>query len=492
MELTQAGLDVLVVEAGRKILPRKYVDRPEQLVPDVFADQKRHPYTFPENKPFRWNRHRVYGGRTLAWNRVSLRYSDRDFLAADYDGYGENWPFSYAELAPYYDRVESFWGVSGARDGIPQLPDGVFLPPREMTHGEREIQRAVECRWKGRRVINQRGVLSNEATPVRWGRQTSVGSFLAVAANTGRLTTRAGAVVSHLVMHKNGSRAKGVVCVDTATGRAFEEHARLIVLCASSFESVRILLHSIVQEKIPEIEDNAEALGHYLMDHTSIKFAGVMNQLRGQPCDSNAGGPYGIYIPRFRNIEARHPDYLRGFAVMGHAQRQQRRFVHLEGSSRQEEVPCPEGAGISLIGYGEMLPVYENRLSLDRHKRDDWGIPVVHISVGYGSNDLAVAQDLANFLGELLTELDVAVPGDELVLWPPGSSIHECGGARMGSDPGSSVLNRHNQLWHVPNVFLTDGSCFVSNPCQNPTLTMIAITARACGFMLEQLQSGDL
>ena len=491
-ELTEGGLDVLVLEAGRKIQPKQFMSQPRELGPGVFAERRTHPYSFPEDKPFRWNRHRVHGGRTLLWNRVSLRFSDHDFHAADYDGYGENWPISYAELAPFYDRVETFWGISGARDGIPHLPDGMFLPPREMTNGERRIKQAVGRLWKDRDVINQRGVLSNETTPERWGFQTSVGSSLADAEKTGRLTTRADTVVSHLVMHPTKSRVKGVVCVDTSTGETFEEHARIIMLCASSYESVRILLNSIAKEEHSQIEDASEVLGHYLLDHTTIKFSGVMNQLKGQPLNSNSGGPYGIYIPRFRNLAEPHPDYLRGFGVMGHAQRRERQYIQVEDTSTAYDVPSSEGVRLSLIGYGEMLSVYENRLSLDKNLTDNWGIPAVHIDMKYGDNEAAMTQDMVNFFGELLRELEVDIPGNEIYLLTPGSSIHECGGARMGTDPKSSVLNCHNQLWNVPNLFLTDGSCFVTNPCQNPTLTMVAMTSRACSFILEQLRTGDM
>ena len=490
-ELTESGLRVALLEAGPlfpvdvNALAPVPVDASQRQpiqslcyaltdhTAHLFVDDVDNPYSFPEGRPFHWIRSRQVGGRLHVWGRVSPRMSDYEFKAATRDGVGEDWPIAYADLAPYYDRVERYLGVYGAAEHVPQMPDGIFLAPPPMSTGEQELRSAIHRRWKTRRL-----------TSVRVARR-SPGATLAAAMHTGRLTLLANSVASHVLADSKTSRALGVAFVDGVTRRQHEVKGRVIVLCASGIESTRLLLNSATHEHPGGLGNSSGVLGHYLMDHTyGIRFEGVAPQKSRGEID---GPSHGGYMPAFRNITEDGVDFVRGYGV--------ELQVTPPIADRPRRLRNPwrsQGGFFWMTAFGEVLPAYENHVSLDRTRTDAWGIPAAHIVCSYGDNELLMARDQFACLKEMLDAAGFDIVTANRDLAPPGTSSHELGTARMGADPGSSVLNRHNQSWDVKNLFITDGACFTSGGFQNPTLTMMAITVRACDYIVEKLKNREL
>ncbi|HKX28546.1 MAG TPA: GMC family oxidoreductase [Blastocatellia bacterium] len=541
--LTEKGMNVVVLEAGRAIDPKKdyrmmtwpyelkyrgvmpgAVYAPRQPIQSrcyagneysahLFVDDLDNPYTTPEEKPFWWIRGRQVGGRSLTWGRQSYRLSDFDFKAASRDGFGDDWPIGYRDLEPYYDQVEDFIGISGSVENLPQLPDSKFLPPMAMTCGERLLKRAVESRWKDRRVIMGRAAI---LTRPHQGRPachfcghcdrgcdthsyfSSVGSTLPAAAKTGRLTLRPNSVVREILVDSNSGRASGVRVVDQVTRRDYEVKGKVIVLCASTLESTRILLNSKSRQYPDGLGNSSGVLGHYLMDHTSqISAVGLVPVLRGMEYDHSDGRANGVYLPRFRNIHDKHPNFIRGYGIQAQALMSygfyQARYRPGFGPEFKKLVrDTPKEVSFWIGAYGEMLPRKENRVTIDPNRVDAWGIPVVHISSSHSDNELAMVKDALESIREMVDAAGYLTFSTSGTPAPPGFSIHEVGTARMGQDPKTSFLNQWNQSWDVKNVFVTDGSCFVSQGCQNPTLTMMAITARACDYLADEYKRGNI
>jgi choline dehydrogenase-like flavoprotein len=541
--LTERGMNVLVLEAGRKLDPAKdfrehtwpYELKYRGIVPGttyakrqpiqsrcyaaneyghhLFVDDIDNPYTTPDDKPFWWIRGRQVGGRSITWGRQSYRLSDHDLKAAERDGYGEPWPISYSDLAPYYDRVEDFVGISGSYENLPQLPDSKFLPPMAMTCGERLLKKSVESKFPGRNVIIGRAAILTKAHEGRaachWcghcdrgctthSYYSSPGSTLPAAAKTGRMTLRPNAVVREIIVDPNTGKAGGVRVVNQVTKQDYEERGKVIVLCASTLESTRILLNSRSRQHPNGLGNSSGALGHYLMDHMfQISAGGIVPALRGGEYDFSDGRANGIYVPRFRNIRDKHPDFIRGYGMQG-ACRQDYSFAHAKQSpgfgatfkklvrENPREIPFWLGA------WCEMLPRKENRVAIDPNKVDAWGIPALRVECMHGDNERAMAKDALESIREMVDGAGFETLFSSSTPAPPGFCIHEVGTARMGSDPKTSVLNKWNQAWDVSNVFVTDGACFVSQGCQNPTLTMMAITARACDYIADQFKRGAL
>jgi choline dehydrogenase-like flavoprotein len=539
--LTELGMQVLMLEAGPPRLPTR--DFTEHVWPyrmryrgfgdqkallagqpvqrlcyacdeyshQFFVDDREHPYSFPEDKPFMWIRGRQVGGKTFCWARVSYRYSDFEFQAAARDGYGENWPVTYKEMEPYYDRVEQYIGVSGSAEGLPQFPDGKFLPPMRLSCGEIEASKAIERRF-GWRIIPDRTanltVPHNGRPACHYCDQCQRGCYTASyfnspsvtlpdAARTGRFTLVSDAVVSHLAMDDRG-KAAGVVFLDRQTRAEREAHGRAVVLAASALESTRILLNSR-SARFPEgVGASSGALGHYLMDHFTLEHGGgllpALKSTRREP----VGRPAGYIIPKYVNADARftNRDFLRGYYLAGDSQ--QELYGHafgLRGFGRglRSEVMRGIPYNFGIYAQGECLPRFDNYVSLDPHKTDAWGIPALHINASYGANERAMARAMHTQLSEILTALKVEElqpPSPELSLF--GKNIHECGTARMGDDPKKSVVNRFNQVHDAKNVFVTDGACFVTQGCYEPTLTIMAISVRAAEHLAAEYQRGDL
>jgi choline dehydrogenase-like flavoprotein len=484
-ELTESGMQVIVLEAGGPLLndelllfqqkfrkklgynitaDQKALERQPiqancyawQSHPHAFVDDINNPYTVTEDKPFTWIRGRQVGGRmrVKSHGRQFYRFSDYELKAASRDGYGEDWPIEYADLAPYYERVERWMALRGTADNIPNLPDSVLLPGVEMTYGDQLLKSAVEQKWEDRRVIGRR-TASPPAT-------------LPAAMKTKRLTLRPNAVVSHIIIDQNTGKAKGVAFIDRMTHKSHEVFGNIIVLCASTIESTRLLLNSATSQHAAGLGNSSGTLGHFLMDHTFAE-----NIVSRMPIPKKLQVdkvPSWTYIPQFRNISERSPNFIRGYGIQ----------VVTIGDTCQ------------LTGYGEMLPRFENQVTIDQNKKDKWGIPVVKIECAHSDNEVEMARDQFESSKEMVQAAGFEILQENPNLASPGMGIHEVGTARMGNNPQKSVLNKFNQSWDVKNLFITDGACFASQGSQNPTLTIMALTVRACDYIVHQYKQGNL
>jgi len=467
-----------------------------------FVDDIDHPYSVPETKQFAWIRSRQVGGRTILWGRQCYRMSDFEFKAAARDGFGEDWPISYSDLAPYYDKVETFMGVHGSYEHLPQLPDGRFLPPLALSAGEQLLKIAVETKWPQRKVIPMRiaGANSPDGGGSVWPYFSSPGSTLAAAGRTGKLELQPNSITSHILVDSHSGKAKGVGYVDRDTKQAYEAFGKVILLCASTIESTRILLNSATRQHPGGLGNSADVLGHYLMDHTGcITVTGV-----GPPRSPVAGGnesAMGIYMPNFRNLDGPEMKFLRGYGIQGGVQRGIPGLGHsqLPGSAadsswdRKNSSDSLSGdSQFWLAAFGEMLPRFHNRVTLNQDEKDAWGIPTVHIDCTHSDNERAMARDQVECLTEMAEAAGFQIMRKQERMAQPGLSIHEVGTARMGADPGKSVVDPFNACWDADNVFVLDGACFVSQGYQNPTLTMMAIAVRACAYIIDQLKKGNI
>ena len=541
MELTRLGLQTLVLEAGGPVDPatdyvehvqpwqlpfRGWGDRDkiarEQPIQQAcyacdewsgkfFVNDLENPYTTPPDQPFYWIRGRQVGGRSITWGRQVYRWSDLDFGANARDGIAVDWPIRERDIAPWYDHVERFVGVSGQAEGLSQLPDGRFLPPMEMRCAERHVREKVLASFGGERVLTigrcavlTRAHLGRAAChycgPCERGCITrsyfsSLNATLPAARATGRLTLRPHSVVAGLLYDAKRRRASGVRVIDANTFQSLEFRARIVFLCASALESTRILLNSRSPEFPGGLGSSSGELGHNLMDHSMGH--GAVGTIPGYEDHVSYGNrPNGIYLVRFRNVKQKHPDFLRGYAFQGGAGRSgwgRGQSMKGFGATFKQSLIAERGPWqFSFYGFGEMLPRHENRVELDSELKDRWGIPALRISCAYGPNEQAQWKDMIATATEMLEAAGATgiQPTNQDV--KPGLVIHEMGTARMGRDPATSVLNRWNQVWDAPNVFLTDGACMVSSANQNPSITYMALTARAAHRAVELTKRGEL
>ncbi len=534
-ELTEAGLRVALVEAGRNISADEFTEhmpaykldyrnlspeivktRPIQKMCyacteynyDWFVNDLENPYSTPEKKPFTWQRLRIVGGRTLVWARQSYRLSNLDFKAASHDGYGEDWPFSYEELAPYYDRVERYVGISGMAEANPALPDGQFLPPMAMTCGEKLLRERAWSKFGRTVTIGRTAILTRDQNgrgachycgPCERGCITlsyfsSPFTTVADALETGRCHLFSNAVVSHVKMDSERNRATGITYVHRENHRTYDLSARAVILCAQALESTRILLNSASPSHSRGLGNSSGLLGRYLMDHAVG--AGARGELRGMDFEHSASGPNrpnGIYVIRFRNLKdgPQHKRFIRGYGFQGRAAPQ---FdFDAEGFGVNYKKAVRRGIyGIYLGGFGESLPRSDNYVEIDPELKDAWGIPALRIQMTHGENEKAMMEDAAVAAAEMLEAAGAREIEVNSQLAMPGMAIHEAGTARMGTDPRKSVLNAYNQTHDVENLFVMDGACFVSIGCQNPTLTMMAITMRACEHLIDRFRKGEI
>jgi choline dehydrogenase-like flavoprotein len=536
-QLTESGLKVAVLEAGRRLDPntdftehklahdmplrgsahppkdwreqqpiQKLCYQCDEYAHELFVKDTEHPYTTVSGKPFQWIRGRHVGGKSIMWARQSYRLSDLDLKAASRDGWGADWPITYAELAPYYDRVEDFVGISGQAEGLPQLPDSRFLPPMELTCGERLLQGTIKKKFPGRLLTIGRTAVLTKALNGRpachycgpCGRGCSAGSYysspastLPAAEKTGKLTLVTNAVVSHVVLDDAG-RCRGVAYVDRMTREPREAFGKVVVLCASTLETTRILLNSRSSRAPNGLSNSSGVVGHYLMDHIMGAGAkGTMPMLKGIP-DPRGNRPNGVYIPRFRNVTEKHPDFLRGYGYQGSAE--ESKWGHAFalpgfGASFKNAVRSRPWT-IHLSGFGESLARVENRCEIDPEARDAWGIPVLRFDMAFADNEKKMIKDMADNAEEMLKAAGAIDIVREEDMAAPGLAIHEVGTARMGDDPRASAVNRWQQSHDVRNLFLMDGSVYPSSACQNPTLTIMALASRACDYLVEQLRTG--
>ena len=539
-ELTEHGLDTLVLEAGPPTDPSvDYVEhepvwslhyrglgdrrRLEATQPvqrtcyacdegasKFFVNDIENPYTHDEDKPFAWIRGRQVGGRSIMWARQSYRWSDLDFEANAKEGVGVDWPIRYADLAPWYDYIEEFVGISGAAEGLPHLPDGKFLPAMPLNCAEQFLRDGMARRYGRDRIltIGRTAVLTvnhngraacHYCGPCHRGCITrsyfsAVNATLPAAAETGRMTLRPNSVVAEILYDQSRDRARGVRVIDRESHEELEFTGRILFLCASTLESTRILLNSKTARFATGLGNSSGELGHNLMDHTMG--GGARATVPGfEDRDTFGRRPNGIYIPRFRNVTTSHPDFLRGYAYQGGAGRPGwTRGTSMSGfgADFKHQLRTPGPWEVTFYGFGECLPRRDNFVGLDPLRVDAWGIPVLRIHCTWGENERAMLQDMAVNAAEMLQAAGARDVETFVEDNPPGLTIHEMGTARMGRDPRTSVLNAHNQLHDVQNVFVTDGAAMTSSACQNPSITYMALTARACDYALEQMRRGEL
>jgi choline dehydrogenase-like flavoprotein len=515
MVLAEAGLRVLVLEAGPDLTPeqafghepinslrrvaslssgrhRQQANHPGYWKhnPELFIDERRNPWITPPDAPFLWTRGRQVGGKSLTWGGVTLRLSESEFRAGERDGASPCWPIGSRDLSPFYDRLEALLGVHGFCDGLPQLPDGRYRPPLPFTPGEKRLKDCL-ARELGLPLIHSRGFpLHRRDAANPWPRSSAQGITLERALATGRVRLRSRAVVSHLPMSRDRSRAEGVVLI-RPDGVAEQVRAPLVVLCASTIESTRILLNSSENQRSGGLIDPSQCLGRYLMDHISTCRFFLLPDVAPLAEPAELSGAGSAYVPNTVNLEAGEElDFRRGYGLWTAVQRFEpprpfRRHPH-------------EALGF-LIGHGEVLPHPDNRVLLDPDRRDGDGLPVPRIECRWRENERAMVAHMQQRMVDVVAAAAGEIlPVEELFVLPllepivrnsaavrpeappPGYYIHELGGARMASREEDGVVDPWNRCWRAPNVLVVDGSCWPSAGWQSPTLTEMAITWRAC------------
>jgi choline dehydrogenase-like flavoprotein len=455
-----------------------HVTQASEFNGNLWADEKQNPYTYDPDDPYYWVRVRLVGGKTLLWGRASWRLSDYEFRAKDHDGFGDNWPIRYSDLAPYYDRVEPVFHVKGENAGLPQLPDGKLIID-DSPHSESMSRFMSAAKAYGIATIHGREATGKLAS--------SVNLLLPDALQTGNLKIVANAVVRRITTDANTGLANGADFVDRITRREFHVGARVVMVGASCLESTRLLLNS-------GVANSSGVLGHYVFDQFYVKetVTAIVPEARdGKGKWPVTGG--GAYVPRFRNLDKRSTKFLRGYAAdFGSGGSIDAKYLPLYGEALQKELASTERASFSLTTMGEVLPRYENHVSIDPNVRDAWDIPALHIQHRYTGNEHEMAKDAMETFAGLCHEAGFEVVAKHAQMVPPGESIHDLGACRMGDDPKTSVLNKWNQSHDMKNLFVIDGSSFVSGGSQNPTLTILALAMRASEYLAEQMRRGDV
>jgi len=494
------------MEADYPVLKRDYPLNEKNL--DWWANDKESPYT--EVKRFDWYRGYHVGGRSLMWGRQSYRWSDLDFEANAKEGVAVDWPIRYADVAQWYDYVEKHAGIAGSIEKMPQLPDGQFQPAMPLNCGEELVAGRLTKLFDGkRRIIPGRTANATQALPGRnacqyrnacWlgcpfgGYFSTQSSTLPAAMKTGKLTLKPWAIVSEVLYDKNTKRATGVRVMDGLTNQVTDYKAKIIFLCASTLNSTWLLMRSATDVWPGGLGSSSGELGHNLMDHHFR--VGASGDLEGIDDKYYFGRrPTGFYIPRYRNLFGEKRPYLRGFGYQGSASRDGWSNAVAElgvGGAFKDKAAQPGRWGIGATAFGEMLPNHKNMISIDETKKDKWGMPVLKFDCATGENERLMRKDMMNDMAETLEACGVKNVETYDNEYFPGMGIHEMGTARMGKDPKTSVLNSHNQVWDAPNVFVTDGSCMVSTACPNPSLTYMALTARAADFAVNELNRRNL
>ncbi|QQS46377.1 MAG: GMC family oxidoreductase [Acidobacteriota bacterium] len=500
--LTRKGIKCLLLEAGPLVdfqrqrgfksvyeLPYRGFGRPGRLShvfqanefnANQWVDEQQVPYTHDPKEPYNWVRVRMIGGKSLFWARMSYRLSDYEFKAKDHDGFGDNWPISYADLAPYYDLVEPIFRVSGRREGLAQLPDGIFI--EDNSPYSESLKRFGEAgKSRGMTLTRIRRSLGDGQFASSWN------LLLPAAQATGNLTIVPNAVVREITTDKKTGLANGVNFLDRQSGRELHAKAKVVVLGASCLESTRILLNS-------RIANSSGVLGRYLHDQFYIS-NGVIAIV---PEAKDGKAPRGLmggagYIPRFRNLKTREKNFLRGYATdIYTGGTPDAKYYPVWGEELNRAMESHRGASIGTTIMGEVLPRYENHVRLDPKVRDAWGIPVLNFRCRYTDNEFNMARDAVATISEVCHDAGFEVLNGNDKMFPPGYSIHELGTCRMGDNPRTSVLNKWNQSHDVKNLFVVDGSSFVTGGTQNPTLTIMALSMRASEYIAEQMRKGDL
>ena len=533
-ELCEKGLKVLMLERGRNfehikdyetagknpwefehrgvktqdelkkypILNRSFAGRHPAL--HYWTNEQDCPYV--EIKPFTWWRSYQLGGRSILWGRQSYRWSDLDYEANAKEGVAVDWPIRYKDIAPWYDHVEKFAGIAGSKQGLSQLPDGQFLPPFELNCVEKDVAARIKERYKNERHLFIGRVANlTQAIPGRtqcqyrdrcWegcpfgGYFSTQSSTLPAANATGNLTVRPFSIVTKIIYDKNTKKATGVEVLDAETNKTYVYNSKIVFLNASALNSAWVLMNSATDVWPEGLGSSSGELGCNIMDHHYN--LGVSGTMEGYEDKYYYGRrPTGFYIPRFANINGDKRSYLRGFGYQGSASRESwsREIAELNIGGDFKEALCEPGKWrIGATGFGEILPYHENKITLDKNLKDKWGLPVLAMDAELKENEMKMREDIKSELKAMFEAAGVtniiSYDGGHKM----GHGIHEMGTARMGNDPKTSVLNKWNQVWDAMNVFVTDGACMTSSACQNPSLTYMAMTARAANYAVDELK----
>ncbi len=526
-ELTERGLDVLVLEAGPALDEKLFHQPPKPLsaigsmarikagltgqhkqarasffTPEkrfLFVNDWKHPYQSSDGF-YLFLRGKQVGGRFLSWGRVALRMSDYAFKAKGHEGAGFDWPFCYNDLAPYYDHVEDFLGVIGKNEGLPFAPDGKYIKEAGLSTLEKEFKKTIESKWPERKLIAWRYVQKSATPEDEHHKRTT--SPLAAAKATGKMELRINAIVARVNTDSVTGKATGVNYIDAITKKQYEVKANVVMLCASTIETIRLMLNSGGAKHPDGLGNSSGTLGKYFMDQIpSLVFGTVPGRFGGELVDGKTPDDNhgGAYIPRFQNLEkVTHPEFKGGY--------------NIQGIIGRPMVPNSMNSVFGFMGHGEMLPYKENYVTVSK-KKDRWGIPIPDIRIKLRQNEINLAKSQLKSQVEMVKEagyhvdfaisilgMDKSSPFLPNAKWYErmlfkmnyrktvslGAAIHECGGAKMGNNPADSVLNAHNQCWDAPNVFVTDSSCFPTNGSCGPTLTTMALTVRACEFIANE------
>lgn len=543
-ELCEKGLKTLVIERGRKMvhgesytdwmqpwdLPNANLVPEQELATDYpvqsqcyamtastkqyWVKDSEHPYETLADKPFAWIRGNHLGGRSIMWGRQSYRFSEMDFSANARDGHGSDWPVRYEDIAPWYSHIERFIGVAGSSEGLPQLPDGEFLPAFGLNDAELRLKADIERRFPGRKVIPGRTANLSQAQPQHeeLGRascqnrslcargcgfgayHSSLSASLPAAERTGNLTIVTDAIVDSVIHDPKTGRATGVRVIDSNTRATRIYEAKVIFVCASAVATAQILLNSKSEAFPRGLANSSDMVGRNLMDHLyALRVAGVLPD--GPNTFYHGRRPTGLYIPRYRNV-SEPGDFLRGYGFQGSVTRKDWKAEALGkpgvGADLKQRTHTPGPWIMQLSGFGEMLPNPDNRVTLHSTRKDQWGMPVIEIDCAHGPNEQKIAKAIIADAKQMIE----AVGGTILNIFAkpaaPGLGIHEMGTACMGKDPSHSVLNAFNQTHDVPNLFITDGAAMASSACQNPSLTYMALSARAADHATSLLKAGTI
>ncbi len=544
-EFTEKGMKTLVIERGRHVehiddyegenkdpwemrfrddVDRKLADEKYPIqkkcyafkdsTKHFFTDDTEHPYSQEDGTSFAWIRGHHLGGRSLLWHRQSYRWSEMDFASNKRDGHGVDWPIRYNDIKKWYDHVEIFAGISGTMEGLPQLPDGKFLPPIGFNCAEEEFSKRIAEKYDDRVMIPGRCAHLTEPQEIHTdlGRGTcqsrnqcqrgcSFGAYfssqaatLPAAENTGNLTIVTDSIVHSVIYDDKTKKATGVRIINSKNKETRIYEARVIFLCASTLGTTQILLNSTSEHFQTGFANSSDAVGRYLMDHLCLAGAsGEMNEFHDRYYIGRK--PNSIYIPRFTNLNEDTEDFVRGYAFQGGGKRknwQDQMDGKGFGADFKESFKTPGPWVIELEGYGEMLPRADNRATLHNTKKDRWGMAQLHVECTFGENDKKIRKVMMDTAAEMMRGLGLQNVKTFNTEDSAGLGIHEMGTARMGHDPRTSVLNGYNQCHDVNNVFITDGSAMASSACQNPSLTYMALTARAVDYAVTQMKSHAL
>ena len=561
--LTAQGLDVLLLEAGKQIdttsvlksmewpydhtrrgeMPAKYhaltlneynIRTPPYATKDsapekvfsyvqgwsgsdystsIVVNEKDHPYT---GTNYAWVRARCLGGKTNIWGRLALRLSDYDFKAKTHDGYGEDWPISYADIEPYYDKVDLLLGISGVKENLKQLPDGKFQRPFKLNAAEVTLRHALQKMGRTatpyRAGVTTDGLLHNKYRSKCFGRGAcgrraggcdihaafdSPTGLIFPARDTGRLTIRTNATAHEVQVDPATGKASGVGFIDTVTGKSYSAKGKAVVVAASTLESTRLLLLSKSPQHPNGLANSSGVVGHYFCEHLmGPRVTGLAKDRIGAPRTLDDGRPGGFYVPRFRNLDEKQAGYIRGYGFEGGSGTSMSPGEAASspgfGKAWKKHVRDYAGAYIEMGGFGEVLPRYENSVSIDPAVTDRWGIPVLRFDYKFGDNEKKMAADMAVAAQEMFEAAGFEIVDVGRRLLTEGWSIHELGTSRMGSDPKSSALNQFQQAHDVKNLFVVDGSSHVNASCQNPTWTIMALAWRSCEYLADQMKKGAL